>query len=225
MDLTEAVKARKSIRDFTAEPVSRETLKAVLEIAVRAPSGVNCQAWEFAVVAGEALDKIRAANIELLHEGITNNNLPRDSFEKGTIYRKRQVDLAIQLFDIMGIARDDLEKRLKWMERGFRFFNAPAAIILLSDNSLSDEYPSLDIGAVMYGICLAALKFNLGTCIEDQGKMFEAPLRKYAGIPDSKKIHTTIAIGHPNWDFPANRIVTPREDVDNITIWRGFEDD
>lgn len=153
---------------------------------------------------------------------IMSNSMPRDSFEKGSVYHKRQVDLAIQLFKLMDIPRDDIEKRLSWLERGFRFFNAPAAIILMSDKSLPAEYVPLDIGAVMYGICLVALEFDLGTCIEDQGKIFEEHLRNIAGIPESKEIHTTIAIGHPNWDFPANRVESAREDVDNITIWQGF---
>ncbi len=222
MDLTQALQQRKSIRDFTSEPVSKETIKQILELAVLAPSGVNCQAWEFAVLSGETLQQIKEANIQSLHERIKSNNMPRDNFKKGSVYHKRQVDLAIQLFKLMDIPRDDIEKRIGWLERGFRFFNAPVAIILMSDESLPDEYTPLDIGAVMYGITLAALEFRLGTCIGEQGKIFEEHLRSIAGIPDSKKIHTTIAIGHPNWEFPANRVESEREKIENITIWKGF---
>lgn len=31
-----------------------------------------------------------------------------------------------------------------------------------------------------------------------------------------------IAIGYPDNDFPANKVVSNREAVDNITAWRGF---
>lgn len=224
MKLIDAIKSRKSIRGYTSKPVSKDVVKEILKTAVLAPSGVNSQAWEFAAVTGEALDKIRQTNIKALHERIRENNLPRDDFEKGTVYRKRQVELAKQLFAIMDIPRDDLEKRLNWLERGFRFFDAPVGIVLFSDKSLPPQYEPLDIGAVMYGICLVALKLGLGTCIVQQGVIFEGPLRKYAGIPDTKKLHTAIALGYPNWNFPANQIVTPREAIDDITIWKGFSE-
>lgn len=222
MKLLDAFNRRKSIRDFRSDPVSKDTIKKILEAAIQAPSGVNCQTWEFFVLSGAVLQQIKEANIKSLHERMMSNDVPRDNLEKGSVYHKRQVDLAQQLFKLMGIPRDDMEKRISWLERGFQFFNAPAAIILLSDKSLPADYPPLDIGAVMYGITLAALEFGLGTCIEDQGKIFPEHLHTIAGIPKSKTIHTTIAIGLPNWDFPANQVESKRESVDNLTIWKGF---
>ena len=70
---------------------------------------------------------------------------------------------------------------------------------------------NLDIGAVMQTICLAALHYGLGTCIEDQGVMYPAVLRKFAGIPESRRIIISIAVGYPDWDFPANKVESARE--------------
>lgn len=83
-------------------------------------------------------------------------------------------------------------------ERGFRYFDAPAAIIILVDKSLTENGPLLDIGAVIQTICLAALNYGLGTCIEDQGVMYPEVLRELAGIPESKRIIISIAIGYPD---------------------------
>ena len=33
----------------------------------------------------------------------------------------------------------------------------------------------------------------------------------------------TIATGYFNWDLPANKIVTPGEEIDNNTTWCGYE--
>jgi len=143
---------------------------------------------------------------------------PRDS-----VYRQRQVALAKQLFQLMEISKEDKEKKRQWMERGFRFFDAPAAIIIVIDRSISEKGPLLDIGSVMQSICLAALSRDLGTCIEDQGVMYPDVLRDSAGIPGSKQIVISIAIGYPDWDFPANTLKTAREPVDSITTWCGFE--
>lgn len=223
MDVVKAIKTRKSIRDFKPVRVSKETLKEILEIASRAPSASNAQPWEFTVIAGDVLDIIRRANIEKLNSG-TPPNPEYEAFEwpPNSIYRKRQVEIAKQLFKLMDIPREDKTKRAKWMELGFQYFNAPSVIIITMDRMLPEARPSLDIGAVMQNICLVALAFGLGTCIENQGILYPEVLRQYAEIPETKKIITSIAIGYPNWDFPANQVVSDREPIDNITSWRGF---
>jgi len=224
MDVIEAIGARKSIRSFKAEPVPKEVLEQILELATRAPSAMNTQPWEFTVLTGDVLDRVRRANVERLRSGtLPNPEHEVVAWPKESIYRQRQVDLAKQLFRAMDIAREDKEKRAQWTERGFRYFDAPAAIIISADRSLSESGPLLDIGAAIQTICLAALHFGLGTCIEDQGTMYPDVLREYARIPDSKRIIMAVAIGYPDPDFAANRVESAREPVGNITNWLGFD--
>jgi len=185
---------------------------------------VNSQPWEFFVLAGDVLENVKRGNIEKARSGAAARpehvvvGWPPDS-----VYRRRQVALAKQIFQLMEISKEDKEKKTQWMERGFRFFDAPAAIIIVIDRSISEKGPLLDIGSVMQSICLAALSHDLGTCIEDQGVMYPDVLRDLAGIPGSKQIIISIAIGYPDWDFPANQLKTAREPVDSITTWCGFE--
>ncbi len=223
MELIEAIKTRKSIRDFKPDPVPKDILAKILEIAVRAPSGVNKQPWEFAVIGGEVLEKIKQANSERINANTALKRTSRSTAAPESVFRQRQVELAKELFRLMGIPREDKEKRAEWFERGFRYFNAPAAIILLRDMELPESRGVLDMGAVMQTICLTALEFGLGTCIEGQGIHFTDILKKYADIPDSKRFETAIAIGYPNWDFPANGIVTTRVPIEDNTYWSGFD--
>ena len=224
MDVIEAVRSRKSIRGYKSDPVPRQVLERILEVASRAPSAMNTQPWEFTVLTGEALENVRRSSVELLNTGVPPN--PEHvvtSWPKESIYRRRQVDLAKQLFQLMDISREDKEKRAKWLERGFRYFDAPAAIIMSADRCLSESGPLLDIGAVIQTICLTALHFGLGTCIEDQGTMYPEVLREYGHIPESKRIIAAVAIGYPDWDFAANRLETEREPIRNVTTWLGFD--
>jgi nitroreductase len=224
MDVIEAVKKRKSIRGYKPDPVSKQILEQILELAVRGPSAMNTQPWEFTVLTGEVLENARRSNVDLLRSGVPPN--PEHvvtAWPKESIYRERQIDLAKQLFRLMDIPREDKEKRAKWLERGFRYFDAPAAIILSTDRCLSESGPLLDIGAAIQTICLAALHYGLGTCIEDQGTMYPEVLRKYGHIPESKRIIAAIAIGYPDWDFPANKVETAREPVKNVSTWLGFD--
>jgi nitroreductase len=224
MDVVEAIRKRKSIRDFKSDTVSRETIGDILEIACRAPSSVNAQPWEFVVLAGDVLDSIKLLNVELFKSNepfkpeFSPDPLPRDS-----VYRERQVKLAVELFRLLGIERGDKEKRNRWIERGLRFYDAPAVIVILVDRSLDIKGTLFDIGALLQNICLAALKYELGTCIADAGIQYPTAMRKYTDIPESKQILMTVSIGIPNWDFPANKLASTREPAENLTTWHGFK--
>lgn len=217
MELKEAVKKRKSIRGYKSDPVPQAVIREILETALRAPSAMNTQPWEVTVVTGDPLEQIRREYVKKLWE-------KEDFFsvKYHGVYRERQVELAKQLFNLMGIAREDKEKRNQWMERGFRFFDAPVAIIISKDSSLENSWAVFDIGCLTQNLCLLAVEYGLGTCIEDQGVAFKEVLREHLELPPSKDPVIGIALGYPDWDFPANELESPREEVDAVTTWVGF---
>ena len=223
MDIVEAVRIRKSIRNFKPDPVPKKTIEEILETAIRAPSAENAQPWEFTVVTGEVLDRIRQANIEKVNSGAPiHPDLVSEGWPSGSVYRRRQIEIAKQIFQLMEIAREDIKKRDRWMERGFYYFNAPAAIIISKDRSLPYPRPLFDIGALTQNICLVALNYDLGTCIANQGITFPDVLYEFTDIPESRRIVIAVAIGYPDWNFPANKVESTREAVGNITTWCGF---
>jgi nitroreductase len=62
MDLMEAMLTRRSVRQWTSEPVSDESLEQLMEAAARAPSGGNTQPWAFVAIRDQArLKRLRAA--------------------------------------------------------------------------------------------------------------------------------------------------------------------
>ena len=48
-------------------------------------------------------------------------------------------------------------------------------------------------------------------------------MRDSAANPEPKRIVICIAIGYPDWGFPANKIETAREPIDTHTTWCDFE--
>ncbi|MCP4750420.1 MAG: nitroreductase [Proteobacteria bacterium] len=223
MDLIEAIKTRKSIRGYKPDPVSKEILQEILKVAVQSPSAMNTQPWEVHVVAGDLLQTIGKENVEALMSGNAPSPDVSSQEKYQNEYKRRQVDLAKQLFQLMEIAREDQTARFEWMQRGFRYFEAPAAFLLTYDETLDPAYLSyFDLGGLTHAICLAALKHDLGTCIHGQGIMFPQVIRKHIDIPESKKIFMCISIGYPDWDFPANKVKSEREPVENIATWHGF---
>jgi len=221
LDIIDAINNRRSIRAFKKDPVPKEVINKVLEAAVRAPSGMNTQPWEFVVASGKVLDEIREECNKLFNEqAFPTNDMLRKPYEG--VYRQRQVELAMEIFKIIGIKREDREARNKWMLRGFRFFDSPCQIVICADKEMQYHLDMLGIGALCQTIALAALEYGLGTCIADQGIMYDHVWRKYANIPESKRLVAGITIGYPDPGFPVNAMVTPRETVDKITTWLGY---
>ncbi|MEJ6634738.1 MAG: nitroreductase family protein, partial [Akkermansiaceae bacterium] len=61
-DLLELMKKRRSVRDFSTDPIPDGVIERCLEIGGRAPSGANQQPWHFAVVRNQEVKrKIREA--------------------------------------------------------------------------------------------------------------------------------------------------------------------
>lgn len=219
MEVKEAISRRKAIRGFLDKPVPREILQEVLQLATRAVSAVNAQPWEIAVITGEILKTIREDNMDCINTGIPEDN----PFPSVTgIYRQRSIQIAKQLFAAMDISRDDREKRKWWGSRGYRYFDAPAGIVLYMDKELDTEYFRFDMGCLAQNICIAAMEFGLGTCVAYQPVEYERGLRKYLKIPDNKKLICGIAVGYPDWNFPANQVISTRESLDNIVKWYGY---
>lgn len=50
MDVIEAIKSKRGVREFTDEDVTDTTLEEIMDAGRWAPSGLNNQAWRFIVV-------------------------------------------------------------------------------------------------------------------------------------------------------------------------------
>jgi nitroreductase len=55
MEAIEALKTRRSIRGYTADPVDRAIIEDIVDCGRLAPTGSNVQPWEFVVVGDKAL--------------------------------------------------------------------------------------------------------------------------------------------------------------------------
>jgi nitroreductase len=225
MNFEELVMSRRSVRGYQRRPVAREVIEEIIEVAKGAPSSMNSQPWHLHVLTGAPLEEVRRRNTEMMLAGAKPN---RDIVTHGPyegVHRDRQVAIAKQLFASMGIARDDKPKRQDWVMRGFRQFDAPVSMVLTYDRVLDPgATPHFDLGALSYGIVLAAWDRGLGTVINGQGIMRSDIVRDVANIPDDEVIMTCIAMGYPDQDFSANAVKSVREDNASFVKYVGFDE-
>ncbi len=186
---------------------------------------MNSQPWHVHVLTGAPLDEVRRRNMEEMLAGASPKRDIHTHAPYEGVHRERQVAIAKQLFAAMGIAREDKERRQDWVLRGFRQFDAPVSLVLTYDRILDPGATChFDLGALSYGICLAAWDRGLGTVINGQGIMRSDIVREVARIPDDEVIMTCIAMGYPANEFAANDVRSEREPMDKIARFVGFDD-
>ncbi len=79
MNTIEAIEGRRSIRKFQGPPLPRDTVQAILEAAVAAPSGKNRQPWRFLVLTGSRKSEL----VRIMREGL--DSLNRRGLEYGSL--------------------------------------------------------------------------------------------------------------------------------------------
>jgi nitroreductase len=227
VDIIEIVKLRKSIRVFKPDPVPREILQEVMELALRAPSWANTQPWEFAIVSGTKLDEIKQAFRE--HRGEKMNpdiGLPGKFPEP---YNSRQRVLSRRDSEVLKKCGENSDIKEWQPVQGSKMYGAPCVIFIYTGRSLYlhedrvNGWPLFDCGLIAENIMLLAVNYGLGTVAAIQTVKYPDVLRRILGIPDSKLIVLGIPIGYPDWDHPINQMYSERELLDSVTQWYGFE--
>ena len=225
MEYDDVVMGRRSIRGYQQKPVPKQLIEEILELAMRAPSSMNTQPWNFTILTGAQLDKIRAGNTERNLAGVPHSREFRIGKAFEGQHRERQVGVAKQLFAAMGIAREDDEARQDWVLRGFRQFDAPVCVIITYDRELADsDDTAFDCGAVTTALVNAAWSRGLGAVINSQGIMQSPVVREHAGIAEDQVIMKAVAIGWPDDTFPANAVVSERKSVADAARFIGFDE-
>ena len=221
MEVLEAIRTRKSIRAYKPDPVPKEILKQLLEDCARAPSWANTQPWEFAIVGGDVLEELKRRFLEkAAARAEVKMDIPPPTFPDR--YMERMRENGRRMFEVMGIAREDRERRRQWSESMPRFFGAPAGIFVYIDRELG-PYSILDVGIVLQTLLLAAKAYGLGTCTEAAVVTRPEVLREVLGIPESKLIVIGVAIGYPDMEAPVNQFRSNREPLENFVNWHGFD--
>ncbi|MGA1058643.1 MAG: nitroreductase family protein [Phycisphaerales bacterium] len=109
------LRTRRSVREFSDRPVSRETIEALVATAASAPSGANKQPWRFVAVSDPALKReIRLAAEEeerLFYEKRASQEWLRDLAPLGTDSSKPFLERAPWLIVLFKCMKDDRPDR------------------------------------------------------------------------------------------------------------------
>jgi hypothetical protein len=73
MEFDDVILGRRSIRGYKPDRVPQKLIEEILALAMRAPSSMNTQPWNFYVITGAPLDRIRKGNTERNLAGVPHS--------------------------------------------------------------------------------------------------------------------------------------------------------
>ena len=207
VDVTTAVHKRMSVRQFTSDPVSDETLRGLLEDAARAPSGGNLQPWRVYMVNGESMSRMR----EFLATQPPMEKPEYDIYpaELGEPYRTNRFAVGEAMYATLGIGREDKDGRRRQFAHNNDFFGAPAALLCFVDRGMGWPQWS-DLGMFLQTFMLLAVERGLGTCAQEYWAVRHGSVRAFVGAPDNEMLFCGMSIGHVDESAPINTLASDR---------------
>jgi iodotyrosine deiodinase len=173
----EEMNLRRTIREFSSEPINEEIIENCIKTAGTAPSGANKQPWYFVVVSNPTLKKEIRIAAEKEENSFYNERAPKEWLNAlkpfGTDENKPFLETAPYLIVIF-------EQKYKIDEKG---------------NKAKNYYTSESVG-IASGILITALhRVGLATLTHTPSPM--KFLNKILKRPDNEKPYLVLVVGYP----------------------------
>ncbi|MCC6471696.1 MAG: nitroreductase [Alphaproteobacteria bacterium] len=216
--VAEAIGGRRSVRRFLPTPVAMDTVRDILQVAARAPSGTNSQPWLVHVATGAARERLCATVEAAARAGQRVEEYPYNPHPWFEPFIARRRKVGFDLYALLGIARDDMKARGEAAIRNFTFFGAPVGLIFTMDRRLL--YGSwLDCGMYMQNVMTMARAHGLETCPQAAWCSYGPAVRRALPIPPGEVILSGMALGYEDKSAPENALTTEREPVDRFATF------
>ena len=218
MDALECITTRKSIRRFKPDPLPREVLMEVIDIAKWSPSYKNSQPWEAIICSGakkEALSKMLLALLAKDARPCPDVPAPQswpppEATRIEDHFKHRRASIGVDLGD------PDHIKKIK--KENFQFYGAPHVIYLYQDATLS-PWSLFDLGLFAQSLMLAARAKGLGTVAQAFATDYAQEIKRFLAIPETKRLILAISIGYPDVESREYTFRSDRAETDELVRW------
>lgn len=217
MNVNDALKNRKSTRAFTDQAVDEATIRKILSAAAHAPSGVNSQPWQVAVLSGAKKHSLQEKMESTFRDGqkgkMDYSYYPN---EWKSPFKDRRKECGLLMYKTLGIDREDRDRQMDQWAANYRSFDAPVMMLFLMDN-IMEAGSFMDFGMFLQSVMLSAVSEGLATC--PQAALGEYPdiVREELDYSDNMIVMCGMALGYEDESALVNSYRTPREDIDDFT--------
>ena len=217
MELLEGIETRRSFRAFKPTPIPEEIVKRILQAASNSPSYTNTQPWEVAVVSGRKKEELSEILLDLAKSAPPNPDLPLPKAWPPEL-EQRSKEHGARRLKALGVEREDAEEREKLRLMNYEFYGAPCVIFLFMDRALG-EWSIFDMGLFAQNLILAAHSFGVESCLQASITNYPDAVRKFLGIPETKKLIIGISMGYPDMEAKLNTYRAVKQKPEEFTRW------
>ncbi|MDB2665943.1 nitroreductase [Gammaproteobacteria bacterium] len=216
MKVSEAMQLRMSVRSFLPLNVENTLIKELLLQSSRSPSGGNLQPWKVFVINGDSMKKF----LEFQQTWDQPETSAYDIYPPNLKepYRTSRYELGEQMYDLLGISRDDKEGRIQQVMQNFTFFGAPAALFCFVDKEMGPPQWS-DLGMFLQSFMLLAKEAGLDTCAQEAWSMKQESVSAFVNAGKEDMLFCGMSIGYKNDKAQINQLTSKRRSVDQ---WAKF---
>ncbi len=211
-----AIKTRHSMRAYLPQPVPRELVEQVLEVASWAPSGTNTQPWQVHVLTGAALQRV-SGRIQAAYLDPALNAAHREEYayypqEWRSPYIDRRRKVGWDLYGLLGIEKTDKARMQHQHGRNFVFFDAPVGLFFTIDRVMQ-QGSWLDYGMFLQNVMVAARARGLHTCPQAAFTQFHALIAEELALAPEQMLVCGMSLGYADPSAIENGLVTQRAPV------------
>lgn len=219
--VTEAILGRRSVRAFLPSPVPETLIREILDLARYAPSGSNMQPWFVNVLAGDALEALKAAVKVRIPDNPAGEGAPftiyPEAMSKASAQRRSR--RGEDMYALLGIPRENKVGRIMQFARNYDLFGAPMGLFFSIDR-VWDKPQWAHLGMFIHSIMLLAHERGLATCAQESWAGFHPTVTKMLDLPESRIFYCGMAIGYADPDAPVNALAQDRIGLDEFSAWR-----
>ena len=221
-----AITSRMSVRAFTNEPVEKQLLTHLLEVASRSPSGTNTQPWKVYVLQGASRDSL-VEQVCAAHDAVrADPSLAAQYVEEYDYYPQKWVSPYIDrrrengwgLYGLLGIGKGDKDQMHAQHQRNYCFFDAPVGLMFTMDRVLG-RGSLVDYGMFLQNIMVAARGHGLSTCPQAAWNGFAKIILPHIGAGPDEMLVCGMALGYADEAATVNSFHTPRVPVQDFSTW------
>ena len=216
MKVSDAVLQRSSIRAFTAKPVHQKVIKELLKKSARAANGGNLQPWKISVLNEDSMKSFLKFQLDFNEPETSAYDIYPHKLKEP--YRTSRFELGEQMYDLLGIGRDDKEARISQVLKNFEFFGAPAAIFCFVDKQMGPPQWS-DLGMFLQTFMLLATEAGIDTCAQEAWSMKQESVSSFVRADAEDMLFCGLAIGYRDKEAVINRLRSERRPLNE---WATF---
>lgn len=221
-----AMLSRYSNRAFTSQPVERDVLHSLLQVAARAPSGTNTQPWKVYVLQGAKKDAL-VKTVCAAHDALaadpslaTQYKEDYDYYPEKWVspYIDRRRECGFGLYGVLGLGKGDKAGMHAQHQQNFQFFGAPVGLMFTMDKVMG-RGSLVDYGMFLQNVMLAARARGLHTCPQAAWNGFGKIVMPHIGAQDNEMLICGMSLGYADEGALVNTFATTRVDAQDFTTW------